>query len=663
MNLFTPFTVVILTQFFWLALLILGYLTILTAYGITNKPLPRVWREAPIFARVALAFAAIGLVYSIWTIIGYAFKLPAWWLGVSSILTTSFLLVYAAIFLRQKIKKDVLGLISSLKDIRLFSLSTAVLLIVFADYLINVRYGAYLSGDALVHMAKIRALANDGFSLVDPAFGTAMQSSYIVTIWHTLLALPVYFGLDTVNSWFYSLAVPKLVLLSAVYYFIWTLLKAMGINARLVKPLSGFMLAIMVVLPLIMNSFLASYPNQFIVTWLSLLLIGVIGLFSATKSSGSTTLVLVSSVMIAMSHPLYSLMTGILLLFIIATFGFVGREYLTKKILVTIVLAGTILATTPLLGAIVLLGSGHSAELSSYSPEYWHLFGLKAFTPTLDKYAAAETSVWWLKALGLIGYIFILYKLRDKASKLIVVAVLLLVPLLIFNPFLFGLLHLAIPYWAMNRLYQINVLSYVSVVFGIVALFMVARHYWQSSQKLLLPLLMLVCALLALAFHPYNLANRSYRPKAGGVMLDTRTQAYLYDQLVAIQKLTDGLPKDSLIFGSVDESFMLPAVSPQQVVATPIGNTNTLIDARDRVTCTELIDKRLKTMDTEAATKLMKQVGVNYVMAPRNSYIEKGIDNAPKEFQILARNKFDSLYRFNQNNSQSAHNPKCIFNE
>ncbi|GMU35662.1 MAG: hypothetical protein AMXMBFR20_35330 [Planctomycetia bacterium] len=96
-------------------------------------------------------------------------------------------------------------------------------LIVIADAVIGLRMGAFLGGDAKVHLARIRFLLDHGLSNTDPY----MAEPFFFPLYHTNIIHALYaacaklFGTDAFGAWFVSLAWGKLLCASGAYYLAW----------------------------------------------------------------------------------------------------------------------------------------------------------------------------------------------------------------------------------------------------------------------------------------------------------------------------------------------------------------------------------------------------------------------------------------------------------
>ena len=517
------------------------------------------------------------------------------------------------------------------------SFTSLIIAILALDFLLNLKFGAYLNGDALVHMAKTRDLAENGFTLIEPAFGNVTQSSYIVTVWHTLL----------VNSWFFSLTIAKLTIFTSLYYFGWTVLKSMKLGKTLTSHAAEFVLIITVLSPKI-NTFLAPYANRLAIAWVALLIVGLMRLFNEGFKYSTAGLILGASLLVTMNHPLYSLMTACLVGLVLLAFIIFGRAYLSLNIISTVFLSGTLLAVGPAISFFTLLGA-RSMELTSslYQYEYWSVFGLRAFQPTLDRFITAMTPNITLMLIGIIGYVFIVLRARPRAVKILLLAVAMFVPLFAFNPLFFSVLDLVLPSWALNRLYDVGLVSYISVPFGLLGLLLLMVRQKMFAKHLLYPSFVAVIVVFIVCFNIFGRPYRSYYPYSYATEKDYNSQIDLHNRYSGMQALLAQVPKDELVFSDLETSLVIPALSPVRVLATNPGNTNALVDIEPRIKCQDAIIENLSSRPQLSAS-MLKQAKINYVFVSATSGLNSAAISAKEEFYLVSGNQQYKLYRLNE---------------
>src|SRR5262249_3791044 len=96
-------------------------------------------------------------------------------------------------------------------------------LIVILDMALGARAGAFMAGDAFVHVARIRSILDHGFHNYDPF----VAGNYFFPIYHTNLIHALYAACiqlthcDVLSVWYDSLPWGKLLIYSGSYYMAW----------------------------------------------------------------------------------------------------------------------------------------------------------------------------------------------------------------------------------------------------------------------------------------------------------------------------------------------------------------------------------------------------------------------------------------------------------
>lgn len=97
------------------------------------------------------------------------------------------------------------------------------LLVIAVDLVMSARVGAFIHGDARIHLARIRFLLDNGFSNYDPFVSTP----YFFPIYHTNILHALYAAcaqitrVDYLSVWFASLVWGKLLVAGSAYYMVW----------------------------------------------------------------------------------------------------------------------------------------------------------------------------------------------------------------------------------------------------------------------------------------------------------------------------------------------------------------------------------------------------------------------------------------------------------
>jgi hypothetical protein len=190
------------------------------------------------------------------------------------------------------------------------------LLILALDLLLSQRIGAFMSGDAQVHLTRIRHILDHGLNNYDPF---VLPATYFFPIYHTNLLHALYAsasqltGLSHLDVWCDSLPWGQLLVTSGCYYLTWTIFedrRAAWLAAMLVIANRGAVNFVV-------------YPNQLAPYWLwPLLLAFVIRACKAippekhTARAGDSILaktlpIAAASLVMGMTHALYVVFAGI----------------------------------------------------------------------------------------------------------------------------------------------------------------------------------------------------------------------------------------------------------------------------------------------------------------------------------------------------------------
>lgn len=140
------------------------------------------------------------------------------------------------------------------------------MVVVIVDSAIGLRTGAFLGGDAKVHLARIRFLMDHGLTNLDPY----MAEPFFYPLYHTNIIHALYaacaklFQVDPYGVWFTSIAWGKLLCTSGAYYLAWRVFdsrRAAWVAALFCLAMRG---------PITY----AIYPNQLAPFWLLPIMLG-----------------------------------------------------------------------------------------------------------------------------------------------------------------------------------------------------------------------------------------------------------------------------------------------------------------------------------------------------------------------------------------------------
>ncbi len=197
-----------LTLIFWLALTFSGAV-------IVRHVFPKEYESGPM-GIIALGFMASAAVLSPVSILCYVLQLP-----VAVFSTTCVLLLVFSIGLafRRRYWADFRSL--------LVSLICVETLFVVGDIFLGAKVGGFLSGDAQVHLARIRFILVHGFSNQDPFIEVpGFFATYHTNLWHALQAACTQLtGSDYLGAWAMSWVWVKLLVVAAGYYLAWSVFR------------------------------------------------------------------------------------------------------------------------------------------------------------------------------------------------------------------------------------------------------------------------------------------------------------------------------------------------------------------------------------------------------------------------------------------------------
>jgi len=290
--------VIYLPLLFWLVLLLPGYVAI------------RLWSpadlESGLLGTIALSYLASFALLSPVAILAYIFRLPL------AVLSGSYLglCAVALILISQRRWWFDLGKL-------LVGAASFGLLILILDLILGSRVGAHGGGDAILHMARIRFLLENGISNQDPYVEVpAFFVIYHTNLYHALqAACAQLLQTDHFAVWFVSLVWAKLVVAGGCYYLGWCVFG---------RPWPAWTTALLMVGWLGPRTYLA-YPNHLASYWLIPLALGAAVSAWQQPRAWSTPLKLGAAMLVlGQVHGLYAIFVGLVTLPVFSLL-FVGR--------------------------------------------------------------------------------------------------------------------------------------------------------------------------------------------------------------------------------------------------------------------------------------------------------------------------------------------------
>lgn len=651
MQLLQPIEPVLAVLLYWSTIVFIGWSLIGVLTDLTKGKLVYKWSSLPLAAKFLIITATSFSFFGICTTIGYIFKLPSWWLGVTYFIGLGFAIVYAAVSLRpsqSSIATHIRRRAKTFKSLITISPLSVMLVLVLVDLVYHLFIGGLIGADGFIHVSKIRHLMEDGFTLTDAYYGVAPETRHTIGVMHTLIAVPSWLGVDPITSWYASEVFFRIAKISAVFYLGW----------RLLEPIKGKLrvqyAALIVILSLaLFNNYIIAYPSVFVTAFLILFIIALLDVVQGKNF----WILIMSSALIAWIHPIASVAMTILLALILLGLTLFDRKVFSKKFIVTIIASFIFLLSTPLL--VSTLPNRMTNDVKNYGINQFSFISIdshQAFKPTISGYFDTDSFTglpWTVELLSLIGIVGLLLFLKDRSHRVIVGSAALFAPLILYNPVAFSILNNVLPVWGLARFNVVNQFVLVFCFFGLLSICLVAKRLLQSkTDHLIMPALFLATLIIFILTQSFGAVDpKSYRDAS---MYDQQTKTY-----GDLRNLSQVLPddKNAVVFAErTSDSFMIPVVSPLRVVAINEFNSTPAADMTNRLTCSDLLYYYLD-------PGLMKQANVSYVLAQRTDKIlyQQAIKE-PKLRQIKQNDRW-VLFKFDDTNVQATDKPVCHFIE
>lgn len=269
---------------FWLALLLPGYAL--------ARLVDEDDAECGLMGMIGLApFWAFALLSPV-TILCYVLHLPV---AVLSVASVAAVIAGAVVIQRRRWWRSLGRLVVGGLGLELA--------LVAADLVMGGRVGAFMTGDAEIHLARIRYLLDHGFSNYDPFSGPpSFFALYHTNLLHGMQAACARLtGVNYLDSWAASIVWAKAVACGGVFYFAWSVLRSRW---------SAWAPAIYA-LALVSPVMFLLYPNQLAIYWLTAVMLGL-GI-QALRSPGWRVPVKLAaaSVVLGGVHALYAIFAGL----------------------------------------------------------------------------------------------------------------------------------------------------------------------------------------------------------------------------------------------------------------------------------------------------------------------------------------------------------------
>ena len=647
MDFIAPFHVIFAIQLYWLSLFIIGFVFIQLLMRRLNGGFHDSWSGLPFFAKTLLSGAVGFVVIGVITVIGYLFMLPSWWLGVSY----GVVLIFSISWFIKRGRGEIPYLVKrtqSLGSLKLLSPISIFMILLLFDYTLSLMVGGYLAGDGFVHLSKIRHLSETGFTYTDAFYGTVPETRHHVSVMHTVYAIPSWFGIDPMNSWFYSLAPLRLLKWLVIFFITWRLLE--GVDIRSIGRQNAAACAAIIGVG-IGGSYYLNYPGFFVVVWVALLFIGLLDILSRKNA----WIMISASILIALTHSLIALAACLFLMLLFVSLLLFSRDSLSKPVATVFIVCALVLMTTPVVS--YLLPSQMTESVVNYGLEkydFFHVGSFTSFAPDITQFTGIVGNLFFAW-LSLIGMMLLLYLVRKKSHRLVVACAILFVPLTLYNPLFSTIIKEMLPIWAQARFVAVNALTLVSLFFGLMGLLLLVGRKYNLKKNTLLPALLVGSIIIMFATQTFNVDGTA---KATADPRDwlLAQQVDSYEKMVNIQNLVVEVEDGAIVMAErYYDNFILPAVAPVHVVAISEGNSTPAADMERRSRCYEEIYESLD-------AHLLRQVGVKYVLAQRESPLHDLAVTKPY-LRLINGNESSELFRFLEPSGEIESSETCSFRE
>jgi hypothetical protein len=667
----------ILTQLFWISFILIGL-------AITNCLKRRNQFPAPLKdeiikidktnypLRIVVRFAVGVLCFAPLIFVGYLLQLPVNVLSIFYVITLALALGYSLRLLiinftrvRQAIKAVTFG--------KLFVVA-GVMVVLIADYGFSLKYGGGLESDSPVHVARVASMAHDHLTLVDPYFGQngVVDPRYSINLVGALQASLVSMGsVSPVDVWVYSASFFKSVFWLALYGLTMILLP------RNVRKRWG--LYVLVALPLVhMHMFDVQYaimPDRVTWIWGALLLVGIIFWL---RNSKNHFLLMSSSVLIAMTHALFSLISaGFVLLLLGALHIFTHQKIsrsrqllisagiLVMPVLLNLYYPNRTALSDRAFNAGVLKGSpvnydniGSIFFHAVYNPINAYLgigiavlFAYYLFIKRLRNHALRRVlaSGWFFACTfvyvpfvaSCIACVRVFQANTNERIRIFIGCIFFYYALIIYNPLLITVLHDKIPPWVIGRFQEFNLLS---LVFPIIAAFIVVDALIKlidyKKYRVLQRSILYLVAINVLSIWPVSLGFMSLSALKTDSTTDDYSRVGYAHRLEGIKyDISDGVT----LSATENSQYIIPTIKKTNAVSTIVTNFAPMANIPMRQQCLKTLTSRLNNGDMQVAK-------ITYVIVDdrdvNDSSFNQRVEQDKTMFNLVEKANGLSLYKY-----------------
>ena len=646
---------ILLVNAYWFSLPFIGIAIL--SFIQSNKRTPKIISDGVgylyqqhFIVRLLFGFAITSFFLGVVAILCYIFSAPA----IVFTVTYCLLALFSVIVMGRRF----FGSLFSKKNFNIFGLEdtslmvkllfVAMILFVIGDFLLATYTRSYMlvSADSFFHLSRIVSILGQGFTTESGFFVGVPETAYHFNILYAFYLPPTQLlHVSAPSVWEYSLGFFRLIQWAALFTLAWHVTKFW-----LKGKVNAFAASMLVVIFAISYfggyMFSANYPNMLVIVWMILVVIGT-SLYESGHKFG-LVIALAAAFLATATHPTYALMTAMLLSLVFVLKAVIARKKLSTLKKDILFYAGTIAIL--MVGPVrtILLPTGLSANQQAIGTFSVLQFGPLSIKDPSFIFTGSFVGV-IIFALGLLGLLFLLYKVRkQKTQFLIVLSLVLFFPLIAYEPIGFTLASHFLPMWVIDRFTAMSILNFVAIPLGVYALFEIIQYFgnkyvaitkhklWRQRKRIAL-----VVGVVGMIAWSLVLVV----PSSQQVVVAREGNAHYYAFMDRIYNDFGNVLKDKkTVVANTGDSYLIAAVLPVNVIAIEEGHTTPSADAKNRIACQRQLMQTFMYSD-------LKSVKADYVVIAKyeTKYKEsKAIIDSKPYLEYVSQNQDFALYKFNE---------------
>lgn len=550
------------------------------------------------------SFTTIFFIITVASIVLYILHAPAKLFTLLYIVSVLIAVAYLFFQFSRKLFSTTAIDLLKLNKVDLFTKIVLLLMmsIVLGDYFLSLYIKSFFAGDAVFHLSRVVDILASGFNINSPHHSNLPEAAYHYNSVYSLYIPPAQiFDIPPYKVWEYSLSFFRLLQWTAIYALAAHVVKHfLGVKKHITLLASA--LTIMGISISVGYLFIANYPSRLVDVWVMLLLTAIS--IYESKVIIYKFIILMLAIIIACTHPTYSLMIFLFFILFIIIKTVLYRKLLIKENVIYI-LSLLILAITPTI-SFLTPGKLSDAQQSIFNPNTLAIVNQVIRKPFVHE-SGISIIIVILLGLSFIGYLYLLMKMHRQKSQLALIASLMLFfPLIAYVPFVYGVISKILPPWMIERFSQMNVLMPIVAGIGVYAVTKLLIRLINNNElnKYLYVfsciLIIVLSAFIARSSYLYLLVRGGWN-QTGYEITDIN-----YEQIKNVYKNGD------TILSNPERSFTIPELLAVDVVAVEIGHSTKSADTENRLLCQQNVLKSLKYQD-------LVFLGVDYVELPINT--------------------------------------------